>query len=300
MFCKKLQKITMSFASLLIAMMSCSTVQAEGFLTLEAKLKYDNNLSHARFTQDQVSDMATVVNVTPGYYFQLSDFNSLTVKGELGGEIYNTYHGMNNLTLGGSLSLKRKWGLGLYQPWTALTLSSTRLDYNSDVRDGWLHKAMIGGGKRVSERWDIGANVSLEKRTQDDEQAVGPDFPGNAFDLFNKVVSLDATYAFNESTFLNLGYQWRRGDLVASTITESPLHAAFDPVTTAESPDDAFGVVGEAYRLGGTTHIFGAKINTVIHQNYVLGLEYQRYIAHGNGGNSYYKSLPALTLSYSF
>jgi hypothetical protein len=295
-----LRKLTPSFSSLLASMLVCSAAQAEGFLTLDAKLKYDNNLSHARFTQDQVSDMATAVNVSAGKYFQISDFNSLIVKGDLGGELYNTYHGMNNLTLGGSVSLKRKWGVGLYKPWTALTLASTRLDYNSDVRDGWLHKAMISVGKRVSEHWDVWAEVSLQKRTQDNEQVVGPDFPGNAFDLFNKVVSLDATYAFSESTFLNLGYQWRRGDVVASTITESPLHAAFDPVTTAESPDDAFGVVGEAYRLGGTTHTLGAKINTTINQNYVLGFEYQRFIVHGNGGNSYYKSLPAITLSYSF
>jgi hypothetical protein len=207
---------------------------------------------------------------------------------------------MNNLTLGGSASLKRKWGLGLYQPWTAFTLSSTRLDYNNEVRDGWMHKAAIGGGKRVSEHWDIWADVALHKRTQDDHKAVGPDFPGNAFELFNKVASLNATYAFDENTYLVLGYQWSRGDVVASTITESPLHAAFDSVTTAESPDNAFGVEGEAYRLDGTTHAFGVRINTTIYQHYVLGFEYQRYIAHGDGGNSYYKSLPALSLSYNF
>lgn len=298
---KKLRKITVSFALPLALMLMCGAAQAEGFLTLEAKLKYDSNLSHARFSQDQVSDMATVVNVAAGKYFYLSDFNSLTVKGELGGELYNTYHGMNNVTLGGSISLKRKWGLGLYQPWTAFTLSTTRLDYNNEIRDGWLHKATIGGGKRVSEHWDVWADVSLQKRTQDNDLPIGPEFPGNPFDLFNKAASLNAIYAFNENTYLMLGYLWQRGDVVASTNTESPIHEVFERVTTAESPDTAFGAaMGEAYRLGGTTHTFGAKINTNINKHYTLGLEYQRYIAHGNGGNNYYKSLPALTLSYSF
>ncbi|MEQ1598041.1 MAG: hypothetical protein ABL880_01610 [Methylotenera sp.] len=300
MFDNFLRKISVYFATQFVVIILCGAAHAEGFLTLEGKLKYDSNLSQARFSQDQVSDMATAINVTAGKYFQLSDYNSLTVTGDLGGEIYNTYHGMNNVSLGGSTTLKRKWGLGLYQPWTAFTLSTTRLDYNNDVRDGWLHKVMFSGGKRISEHWDIWADISLQKRTQDNDNVIEPGLSGSPFDLLNKVATLDAVYAFSENTFLMLGYQWRRGDVVATAITESPIHAVFDPVTTAETADNAFGVEGEAYRLRGTTHTFGAKVNTTINQNYVLGIEYQRYITHGGNGNNYYKSMPALTLSYHF
>lgn len=300
MYYKHRRKIVFSFATLFASTILLSSAHAEGFLTLETKLKYDSNLTNARFLQDQVGDMATVINVTGGKYFQLSDSNSLTVTGDFSSELYNTYHGMNNLSLGGSTTLKRKWGLGLYQPWTAITLSTTRLDYNNNVRDGWLHKVMISGGKRVSEHWDIWADVSLQKRTQNNSSVIAPGISGSPFELFNKVATLDAVYAFSESTFFMLGYQWRRGDVVATAITNSPIHAVFDPVTTAETADNAFGVDGEAYRLKGTTHTFGAKINTTIYQDYVLGLEYQRYITHGNGGNNYYKSVPALTLSYHF
>lgn len=292
--------VAFSFVSLLLLLTMLSHAHADGFLMLETKLKYDSNLTHARFSQDQVGDMATVINATTGLYFQLSDYNSMTIQGEFGSELYNTYHGMNNLSLGGSATLKRKWGLGLYQPWTALTLSLTHLDYNNDVRDGWLNKAMISGGKRVSEHWDIWADISLQKRTQANEKVIEPGLSGSPFDLLNKVATLDAVYAFSENTFFMFGYQWRRGDVVASAITESPIHAVFDPVTTAETTDNAFGVEGEAYRLKGTSHTFGAKINTTINQHYVLGLEFQRYITHGGGGNNYYKSIPALTLSYNY
>jgi hypothetical protein len=296
------RKIVFSFASLLVSTVLLSNAHAEGFLTLETKLKYDNNLANAEFKQDLVGDMVSTVNATAGYYFQLSDFNSLTVQGELGGELYNTYHGMNNLSLGGSVSLKRKWGLGLYQPWTAFTLTSTRLEYNSDVRDGWLHEAMISGGKRVSEHWDIWVDFSLQKRTQDDVVVVNRAFAGNVFDMHNKAFNLDAVYAFDEKTFLTLGYQWRQGDVQSTSLKRSTpnLRAFIIPVSSAISIDDVFGSAARSYRLDGTTHTFGAKINTTINQDYVLGLEYVRNITHADGDNNYYKSLPALSLSYSF
>jgi hypothetical protein len=280
----------------------CGSAHAEGFLTLEGKLKYDNNLANGEFKQDIVGDMVTTANVTAGYYFQLSDFNSLTVQGELGGELYNTYYGMNNLSLSGNVSLKRKWGLGLYQPWTAFTLSSTRLDFNSEVRDGWLHEAMLSVGKRITEHWDIRADFSLQKRSQDDVAVVNPAFAGNVFDMHNKAINLDAVYIVDEKTFLTLGYQWRQGDVQSTSLKRSipNLRAFIIPVSSAISIDDVFGSAARSYRLDGTSHAFGAKINTTINQDYLLGLEYTRNITHGDGDNNYYKSMPALTLSHSF
>ncbi len=273
---------------------------AEPFLNIGTKLKYDSNLTNARFAQDIVDGTAIEVDIDGGYYMQLSDFNSLRIQGELSAEAYDTYHGMNNLSLGAKLILKRKWGLGLYEPWSSLSLSAARLDFNNNLRDGYLYTAQIGAGKRITERWNVGASLSVQKRTQDDENVITPGISGAPFNLNTRALSLDAAYAFNDSIFLTLNYQLRRGDLAAATITKSPLHAAFDPVTTAETSDTAFGVQGEVYRLSGTKHQFGAGIHTELKPNLELGLEYQRSIIYANGGNNYYKSMPAITLFYGF
>lgn len=275
-------------------------VSAETFINVEAKLKHDNNLTSARYSQDIVGDSAVVLGASAGNYFQLDDYDSLRVQGELNAEAYNTYHGMNNISLGANLTLKRKWGLGLYEPWSAIALSAARLDYNNNVRDGWLYTAQIGAGKRITERWNLGVNLSLQKRTQDNELVITPGISGAPFNLTNHSIAFNADYAFNEYTFLTLDYQWQGGDVVASKITVSPLHASFDAVTTAETLDTAFGFVGEAYRLSGTKHLLGVGIHTEITPNCALGFEYQRSITYGAGGNNYYKSLPALTFFYSF
>jgi hypothetical protein len=299
--CKYLLKTSVFLASILVPAVLFCNAQAEAFLRLETKLKYDNNLANGQFSQDLVGDMSRTVKVTAGKYFQLSDFNSLSLSGNLGGELYNTYHGLNNVALGGSATLKRKWGLGLYQPWTALSLSSTRLDYNSEVRDGWQHEARLSGGKRITEHWDVWADFSVQKRSQDDVVVVNPAFAGNIFDMHNKVFDLGAVYAFDENTFLTLAYQWQHGDVQSTSLKRSTspnLRAFIVPVSSAISIDDAFGAEARSYRLDGKTQVFGAAINTTIYQDYVLGLEYQRIISHADGDNNYYKSLPAITLSY--
>ncbi len=299
MLSKCTRLITLSFAYVYLSTCMIGDASAEGFLNLDAKLKYDNNLTNAEHSSDIVGDSLVVAAVNGGYYIQLNDFDSLRIQGELSGEAYNTFHGLDNVSLGANLSLKRKWGLGLYKPWSALSVSAARLDYSNSLRDGWLYQAQISAGKRITERWDIWADIALQKRTADNAPEVDPGVSGAVFDLINRIFKLDAVYAFNDKTFLTLGYQLRYGDVVSTTIHESPTHV-FDLVTTAVALDPIFGPEAEAYRITGTTQIFGARISTALSTNSVLGFEYQRHITHGNGNINYYNSTPTLTFSYGF
>lgn len=299
MFYQNRRKVAFYFASLLLILFS-STTYAETYLNFDTKLKYDNNLTNAQFSSDIVGDALVAANVNAGYYFQLSDFNSLRIQGEFGGEAYNTYHGLNNVSLGGSIFFKRKWGLGLCAPWTGVSFSAARLNYNEQVRDGWQYQVQLSAGKRIAEHLDLWADIALQKRTADNYTEVDLGVSGATFDTFNKVLKLDAVYAFDDRTFLTLGYQLRHGDIVSTTINESPAGTWTSNIVKAVALDPTFGPNAEAYTIRGTTHTFGMRISTVLSTNTVLGFEYQRYIAHGAGNINYYKSMPALTLSYGF
>jgi hypothetical protein len=272
---------------------------AEVFFNFESKLKYDNNVTNAQLRSDIVKDYSVSLSADGGYYLQLDDFDSLIINGEVSGESFNAFHGLDNITLGAKAMLKRKWGLGLYQPWSAVSFSSTRLTFNNDLRDGWLYKAQIGLGKRITERWDIGLNLALEKRTADNSPAADPGVSGAVFNLSNKILEINSQYAFNNNYFLSLGYQISDGDVVSITKEESPT-GAFDPVTTAVAMDNIFGPNAEAYRINGVNQTFKARISKELSTNTSVALEYQRQIVNGDGNINYYKSLPAITLFYGF
>jgi len=288
-----------SFIFIVLSIIAQENAHAESFMNFETKLKHDDNLTNAKFSSDIVGDSLVSAVVNAGYYWQLSDYNSLRAQADLAAEVYNTYHGLNNVSLGGTVFLKHKWGLGLYEPWTAVSLSAARLQYNQDVRDGWQYQAQISAGKRISEHWDLWADLALQKRTADKTTEVDPGVSGAAFDTFNTALKLDAIYAFDDKTFLTLGYQLRHGDVVSTTIQEAPS-GTWDGIVKAVALDPTFGADAEAYTINGATQTFGVSINTAITTNVQLGLEYQRYITHGSGGINYYKSMPAVSFSYGF
>jgi hypothetical protein len=296
---KFVRKAAFNVASVFVSMVLASTASAEAFFNLDTKLKYDNNLTNAQRTSDIVGDALVVANINGGYYFQFSDSNSLQLQADLGAEAYNTYHGLNNVSLGGSAFLKHKWDLGLYAPWTGVSVSATRLDYNENVRDGWQYQAQLSAGKRVTEHLDLWVDFELQKHTADKDTEVDPGVSGAAFDTLNKILKLDAVYTFDDRTLLMLGYQVRRGDVVSTTIEESP-DGTWDGIVRAVALDPMFGPHAEAYRILGTTHIFGMRISSALSTNSVLAFEYQRYITHGAGNINYYKSMPALIFSYGF
>jgi hypothetical protein len=276
-----------------------SSASAEWYLNTEAKLKHDSNLDNAGSAEDIVSDSAVAVSVAGGKFIQLDDNDSLSIQGEFNGEAYERFHGMDNTSLGVNLLLRRKWALGLNAPWSSLSGSAAHLAYNDSIRDGWLCQAQLSSGKRLTERWNVWADILIEKRTADHAIMVDPGVSGAVFDQTSQTLKLNAMYALDNRTYLNFGYQLRHGD-VASTIRENRPGSNLDSVTTAVTSDPAFGQDAEVYRLTGTTHMLVARISMNFSTYFVVGLEYQRQITHAKGDNNYYKSLPALTLSYGF
>jgi hypothetical protein len=289
----------LSLVLVFISMCMPGTASADWYLNSEAKLKHDSNLDNAGYSEDIVSDSAVAVSVAGGKFIQLDDNDSLSIQGEFNGETYNRFHGMDNASLGVTLSLRRKWALGLYAPWSSLSGSATYLNYNDDIRDGRLYQAKLSGGKRLTERWDVWADILFDRRTADHATVVDPGVSGAVFDQTSRTLKLNAVYAFDNRAYLSLGYQLRHGD-IASTILEDRPGSNFDSVMTAVTADPLFGRDAEAYKLTGNTHMLGARLNMTFATYFVVGLEYQRQITHAEGGNNYYKSLPALTISYSF
>jgi hypothetical protein len=275
-----------------------ASASAEWYSTVEGKYKYSNNLNNG-ISNDTVDDSIFALSAVGGKYFQLNDHDKLSIQSQFNGEVYDRFKGMNNLDLGGSLALTRKWALGLYAPWTSLSFGGAYLDYNNQVRSGSKFHVQLSSGKRITERLSVWADLQFDKRFTDYNVIVDQGVSGSVYNLTNKSFKLNTLYLFDSGLFIKSSYQFRQGDVVTTTLKNN-ANPNIDAVTTAASLDATFGSQAEAYRLTGTTHILNAGVSKVIMPHWLMSVEYQYVMIYGKGNNNYFVSTPALTSSYDF
>ena len=112
-----------------------SSAWADWSTSTQARLTYDNNVGNAQSADDIVADWVTSATASVYQLFPFGDRYSVTVLGNAAGDLYHQVHGLSNASLGGTLSLRRRWGLGALAPWARLGLQAARSDYRDDYRN---------------------------------------------------------------------------------------------------------------------------------------------------------------------
>jgi len=282
----------------------------------EVEIRHDSNINNAQLANDIAGDSSLSAGISATGFFPLENGNSLSISGESRGEAFNHYTGLNNVSLGAALAFRKKWALGPYAPWIGLSLSSARLNYANDIRNGWRHQATIRGGKRILERWDVRAEYMVERRTAN---ALPPDQPGISGDVFSqtsRAMTLNAEYTWSNSIFLAFGSLLRYGDVVASTreiLTDvyktypgyyvaAPTRetAKIISASKAIAADPVFGPHFYAYRMTGTTYGLNVDMNIAVTPHSMLRASIVRQLTHAEGDNGYAKNVATLSWNYNF
>lgn len=262
----------------------------------EVEIRHDSNINNAQSGNDIAGDSVLGAGISATNFFPLEAGGSLSLSGELKGEAFNSYTGLNNLSLGAALALRKKLALGPYAPWVGLSLSSAHLNYDNNIRNGWRHQVAIRGGKRVFERWNIHAGYLVERRTAN---ALPQDIPGVSSDVFSQVsraATLSAEYAWSDSLLLAFGSLLRHGDVVASTRRGRKIYSA----SKAMADDPVFGPDFYAYRMTGTTYGLNADMNIAVTSHSLLYASLVRQLTHAEGDNNYAKTVAMLSWRYNF
>lgn len=294
---KSLLKWYSAFGILLFVM--SHNVFADWYSAIGGKTKYNSNLTNGGVSSNIVNDTVFSLSGIAGKHFQLDDNDKLSIQSQFDGETYNRFTGMNNVSAGGTITLSRKWAMGLYSPWTSLSISGNYLNYNDKLRDGARYQVQLSNGKRFSEKWSVSTDIQFERRTAANDVEVDPGVSGGVYNLSSGTIKFNTVYAFTSQYSMNLGYQVRYGDVVSTAISHTP-GSNIDTVMTAVSLDPTFGPNAEAYRLRGATHMFGACVSRLLTTHLIMNLEYQFLMTNAKGNNNYYVSLPALNVSYDF
>lgn len=269
---------------------------AEWVGNTDVNIRHDSNINNAQLDNDIASASALSADISATGFFPLKAGNSLSISGEARGEAFSNYTGLNNISLGAALALRKKWSLGPYAPWTGLSLSSARLNYANNIRNGWRHQIALRGGKRILERWDVRAEYMVERRTAD---TLPPDQPGISGDVFSqtsRTMALNAEYTLNDSTFLAFGALLRHGGVVASTRETTNIISA----SKAIAVDPVFGPHFYAYRMDGTTYGLNADMNIAVTPHSMVRASISRQVTHTEGDNNYAKSVQMVSWNYNF
>jgi hypothetical protein len=269
---------------------------ADRISDFEAGVAYDNNLSNGSLRGDTHGDLAVTAATSQGVFIPVGDFDSATLTGNLRAQSYDRFSGMNNLSLGTTLSYRKKFGLGLTAPAISASLSAARLDFQNDIRSGWQYNAACRFSQRLDERWSIGAELAFDKRTDNHGVAVVPGISGDVFKIDGRNASVNAEYAWDDKTSVSLAYGYRSGDVVSTT---RPNFAIFR-ASAAIVADPVFGLNEFAYRLHAVSQLASLHFSRALNGNSSLNLGLQRQYSRGEGGNNYGKNIVELSYLYSF
>jgi len=257
---------------------------AEGIVSAEAAVSHDNNLSRALSAGDIVSDTASNLAASGGFYFALGERDAVTMTADLGVSEFRRFNGMNNVALGGTASWSRKFGLGASAPWTKVSASFAREQYGESIRDGTRSNFTLRAGQRLSERLELSGGGSFERYRADNVVNVVPGLSGDAFSLQGRSLFARADYALNDRWIGFARVAARRGDVTASTRRDPEIFEYSNAVTR----DPAFGSDYIAYRLSGTTtwnFLAGASLALGDHSS--ANLAVTRALTYASGGIEY-------------
>jgi hypothetical protein len=291
-----MRPIRASLSALLVFCAAIHTARSDWILAASGALNHDSNVGNTENSASVVADSRAEANVSLLQQIPFGNGFSLSAGPDLSGQLYDHLSGLNNATLEGRLSLKKKWGLGAFAPWSRAGISVGRVDYDDGYRDATLYSASLEAGKRLDERWNLWAKYAFERRRAAPAESEIYGVSSDVFSQRGRSLKAGVEYQVNDRISLTLGSLWRYGDVISTTQPGAGIFAN----SKAVAPDPTFGPYTYAYRLDGTT--FGARLgleySLSIHN--LIGVGFQRLDTHARGGNNYGNSMPELTWNYQF
>ena len=287
--------VRLAFCAVLASSWSAVT-HAEWQFDGDAGARYDSNLSQAQQQPDVRADTAATLLASGGYFFALTGADGLTLDVNAASEAWNRFHGLNEISIGGSASYRHKFGVGYSVPWLSATLVGLREYSRSAIRDSNAFLARAEFGQRLTETFDASIGGVYDLRRAENDLPVVPGISGKVFDLRGKSVFVRAGYAISEQLQVGANFAVRRGDVVSSTRQNLDIFLA----SSAIAADPAFGDDFFAYRLRGTTQTATLSSSWALSDRSSLNFAYIDGRTRAYEGLDYRGRVAELSFTYSY
>lgn len=266
-----------------------------------ASYTYNDNISNAINDRDIFSDHAVEINFNGGKLWLPAVGKSIYLQGNLGAVKHSDAEGLDEYSYGANLSYIQRLGLGAYAPRIGLSLSASKRDFETDMRDGWLYRASVTLEKRFTPALHASATLTREKRTADADktQSYYAQIPSDVFNQDNNELSAAIDYTLENNSVLTARYLFRDGEISASTNPASN----FFFYTSAVAQDYEICDACEDY----VAYLVDARIHSLLLDwNWALGNDtsvstgYERRIARTRGDNTYTSHIFRIQLNRRF
>jgi hypothetical protein len=291
-----MRPIRTPLSALLVFCAAIHTARSDWILATSAAVSHDSNVGNADSAASVVAASRADAMLSLFQQLPFGPGFSVAAGGDVSGQIYDHLSGLNNASLEGTFSLRKKWGLGAFAPWSRAVISVGRTGYADRYRDATLYSASLEAGKRLDDRWNIWVKYAFDLRSAAPAES---DLYGVSSDVFSqrgRTLKAGVQYLLSERLSFTCGSFLRHGDVISTTQAAGSIYA----YSKAVAPDPTFGPEAYAYRLEGNT--FGARLGVEysLTAHSLIGVGFQRFDTHARGGNNYGDSQPELTWNYQF
>ncbi len=251
------------------------------YVVSEAAAAYESNLGHSEHSSDIQEDSSLIVGANLSHSFLLGNNSGLVLSADAKLKEQARFDGLSQLTLGVRARYRVQPVAGFTAPWIELAAGAERLQYrDSEIRDGWLGDFAMTIGKHFTDRLQMSAGFSLQRRYA--EQS-------NVFDLYNQQISLSADYKPTGKLTIYASAAHIYGDQV-STASVPPIGKPLANYAKAIADDTALEKHGDsrkAYRISANTNTFELGLNYALRGDTALDVSVLQFNSNADGGHSY-------------
>jgi len=273
-------------------------VNAEWGFDATGGFSYDDNLSNSFEADDRKGDTAAVLDVSGGWYEQLTPSTAVSVNVLAHSDTFFHYSGLSNVGVGARAQLRTKLGLGPAVPWLAVAAQGVYHNYHYDYLDGWQYAAGATLGTQLGERWSIRGTIRYDAYVADHSQPpLVPTMVGSPYDVYGWNFGAQAAFLVTTADRVSLSYTWRTGTVTSVTHPDEEIFEYSDRVAV----DPVFGAGEFAYRIDANTQTIGIAWSHTLGPHTALNLvyAYRRSQAEYDLGQ-YYANVLSVNFIYAY
>lgn len=279
------RSVTIRYILAAIAAAFASTAYADSTrYGINGEFVHDNNVSRGPTSTDQKADSILAAEGYLARSLLLGERSGLVLRGGLKLSQYLAFRDLSNIALSGRAAWRYQPNLSYSAPWLEVAGSATWLKHSdSEMRDGFVVAASVGGGSHVTDRIRIGVGAGIEERTADS---------GALYELSTNRIWATLDYRVGIASTVYGSLTRIAGDHVFNAIygPSQTLLATYANAIAADPAlaDEFGGIAPLGYRLDATTFVYELGFNLPLKGNQAIDLSASFFDSESDrGGQSY-------------
>jgi len=246
---------------------------------------FDDNVTTAQHDADIRESGFASLGGTADYFRQLSLFTTLQLRGNLQGEYWKSFDGLNNGKATGMARLMYRGDGDFFTPTLAAWLSAALWEFDSEIRDSNEYRVGAYAIEQLTTQVTGRLALTANQREAD----------GEVFDLSGASIALNFDWIPMPHSTVYTGYQYYKGGVTSTATPSLAIGLAADAIEA----DDAFGGLAgglRAYRLDATAHILTLGYNQALSRQLSVDAQVQYVTTSADFGIEYEKMVAVLSL----